>query len=161
MKKLIKRVTSLLLAVMLLCTPVHALDWSDIPDDLLNTERLEALFNNEELQKNVQRMLENVQSIKEQIKAMSDEELEQTIIELAKQYNIPEMNQEQLDFLVDVCRSLETIENIGETVEEYKEKLNTFQRTMKALSETFSNILDTFNGMMDKLSGFFGKFSGA
>ena len=163
-----RKLICFLLALPLLCTPAAALDLSslqeqlknnDVFQDLMESEAVQELFDNEEVKAKVEELLENMDDFKAQIKTMTDAELEQKIREAAAEYNIPEMNQEQIDFLVDVCRNLDTLENIGSTVEEYGEKVNNFGQTLKNLSETLSGLLDKLTGILDGLNELLGKFS--
>ena len=163
-----RKLICFLLALTLLCTPAAALDLSslqeqlknnDVFQDLMESEAVQELFDNEEVKAKVEELLENMDDFKAQIKTMTDAELEQKIREAAAEYNIPEMNQEQIDFLIDVCRNLDTLENIGSTVEEYGEKVNNFGQTLKNLSETLSGLLDKLTGILDGLNELLGKFS--
>lgn len=149
-----KKIISLLLAVLILSTPVLAVE---LPDGLFTQEQLDAVFNNEEIKAKAKQWLEDLQSVNEQIKAMSDDELRQAIIDLAEQYKIPTLNDEQLNFLVEACRSPEKIEDIANTIQTYSEKVNTFQQAVRTLTETLSNLLDKFTGILDSLNGLFGK----
>ena len=163
-----RKLICFLLALTLLCTPAMALDLSALQEQLQNSgvfqelmesDAVQDLFDNEEVKAKVEELLEHMDDFKAEIKDMSDQELEQKIRETAAEYNIPEMNQEQIDFLVNVCRNLDTLENIGSTVEEYGEKVNSFGKTVKSLSETLGNILDTLTGILDSLNEILGKFS--
>ena len=159
-----KRIISLLLAVILLCTPAAALDLSEYEqaiNELKNSEFFSELFNNEELKAATQQLIENFRNAHEDIKAMSDEELRQYIIDTATQYHIPPMNEEQINFLMDVCRSLESAEKLGETVKDYEQKLNDTAETAKNLFDTLGKLMDKLNQIMDMLNTLLGKFGAA
>ena len=89
---------------------------------------------------------------------MSDVELRQFILTTAEQYRIPEMNEEQIQFLMDVCRSLETAEQLGETVKEYEKKANQTIETAKNLFDTIGKLLDKLNEILDTLNTIMEKF---
>ena len=156
-----KRLISLLLAIVLLCTPAAALDLGDyeqVFNDLKNSAFFTELFNNEELKANTQALIENLRNTHEDIKNMSDEELRRFILDTAKQYHIPEMNEEQIQFLMDVCRSLETAEQLGETVKEYEKKANQTIETAKNLFDTIGKLLDKLNEILNTLNTIMDKF---
>ena len=159
-----KRIISLFLAVILLCTPAAALDLSEYEqaiNELKNSEFFSELFNNEELKAATQQLIENFRNTHEDIKAMSDEELRQYIIDTAAQYHIPPMNEEQINFLMDVCRSLESAEKLGETVKDYEEKMNNTVETAKSLFDTLGKLMDKLNQVMDMLNNILSKFGAA
>ena len=156
-----KRILSLLLALLMLCTPVCALDVSEyeqVFNDLKNSAFFAELFENEELKAHTQELIENFRNTHEDIKNMSDEELRSFILTTAEQYHIPEMNEEQIKFLMDVCRSLETAEQLGETVKEYEETANRTIETAKNLFNTINNLLEKLNQVLDVLNGIMDKF---
>ncbi len=156
-----KRIISLFLAVVLLCTPAAALDLSEyeqIFNDLKNSEFFSELFDSEELKAKTQELIETFRNTHEDIKNMSDEELRQFILDTAEQYHIPPMNEEQINFLMDVCRSLESTEQFGETVKGYEEKLNNTAETAKNLFDTLGKLMDKLNQVMDMLNNILSKF---
>lgn len=157
MKQWFKRITSLLLAVILLCTPVQAFSLEDIPKDLFSQEQIDAVLENAQIKEKARKSLDDVQAVNDEIKAMSDEELRQTIVDLAEEYHIPALNDEQLNFLVDLCRSPEKIEDIANTIEEYGQKIIAFQQAVQTLTETLGSILEKLTGILDSLSGLLGK----
>ncbi len=175
MRKLIQTAVALVLTLTLLTTPAYALDWNAVKSDLFNelfteeqwqtimeNEHIQALLENEKVQellkdetfkKQVEQMMEDLDSVIDEIRGMSDEELRQTIIAMAKQYNIPELNDEQLDFLVSLCRGLEKADDIGNTVEGYGEKLSAFRQTMGKVKDAIGGIWEKLGGMFEGLSG--------
>ena len=156
-----KRIISLLLALILLCTPAAALDLSEyeqVLKDLKNSEFFSELFDSEELKAQTQQLIESFRSTHEDIKNMSDEELRQFILDTAEQYHIPQMNEEQIGFLMDVCRSLESAEQFGETVKDYEEKMNNTVETAKNLFDTLGKLMDKLNEIMDVLNNILNKF---
>ena len=156
-----KRLISLLLAIIMLCTPAAALninDYEQVIDELKNSEFFSELFGNEELKAATQQLIESFRNTHEDIKSMSDEELRQFILDTAQQYHIPEMNEEQIRFLMDVCRSLETAEQLGQTVKEYEEKANRTIETAKNLFDTIGKLLDKLNEILDTLNTIMEKF---
>lgn len=155
-----KRILSLLLALVLLCTPAAALDLSEyeqVLNDLKNSEFFSELFNSEELKDKARELIDDFRATHEDIKAMSDEELRRYITDTAAQYSIPEMNEEQISFLMDVCRSLETAEKFGATVKEYEEKANNAAETAKSLFNTLGKLLDKLNEVLEALTGILDK----
>ncbi len=156
-----KRIISLLLALILLCTPAAALDLSEyeqVLKDLKNSEFFSELFDSEELKAQTQQLIESFRSTHEDIKNMSDEELRQFILDTADQYHIPQMNEEQIGFLMDVCRSLESAEKLGETVKDYEQKMNNTVETAKNLFDTLGKLMDKLNEIMDVLNNILNKF---
>ena len=156
-----KRIISLLLAVILLCTPAAALDlteYEQIFSDLKNSEFFSELFDSEELKAKTQELIESFRNTHEDIKAMSDEELRQFILDTAEQYHIPPMNEEQITFLMDVCRSLESAEKLGETVQEYEQKLNDTAETAKSLFNTLGKLMEKLNQVMEARNSMLSKF---
>ena len=156
-----KRILSLLLALVLLCTSAAALDLSEYEQawqELKDSEFFSQLFDSEELKAKTQELINSFRNAHEDIKAMSDEELRQYIIDTAAQYHIPEMNEEQIGFLMDICRSLETAEKFGETVKEYEEKANNAAETAKSLFDTLGKLLDKLNEVLNALTSLLDKF---
>ena len=156
-----KRIISLFLAVILLCTPAMALDLRDyeqVFNDLKNSDFFSELFDNEELKAQTQQLIDNFRNTHEDIKNMSDNQLRQFILDTAEQYHIPPMNEEQIKFLMDVCRSLESAEKLGETVKDYEEKMNNTVETAKNLFDTLGKLMDKLNQIMDVLNNILNKF---
>ena len=155
-----KRILSLLLAVLMLCTPVAALDLSEYEQairNLKNSSFFTELFENEALKEKTAQLIEEMRTTHEDIKAMSDEELRQFITDTAAKYNIPPMNEEQIQFLMDLARSLETAEQLGETVKEYEKKANQAADTAKTIFNTLGTILDKLNAVLDTLNNHMSK----
>ena len=129
-----KRIISLLLAICMLCTSAAAMDLSDfeqVLDKLRSSDVFTELFDNPELKEKTAMVIERMREFTDEIKTMSDEELEQTIRDVAKEYNIPEMNDEQIKFLMDLCRSFESVEQFGQTIKDYEKKFNSIGDTLK------------------------------
>lgn len=159
-----KRLISLLLAVCLLCTPAAAMELSefhDVLDKLRSSEVFSELFDNEELKQKTRQVIERMREFTDEIETMSDEELEQTIRDVAAEYNIPEMNDEQIKFLMDLCRSFESVEKFGETIKDYETKFNDLGDTLQKLSDNLSTILEKLNALLDALNGILDKFGGS
>ena len=159
-----KRIISLLLAVCLLCTPVAAMDLSefnDVLDKLRGSEVFSQLFDNEELKEKTGQVIQRMRDFTDEIKTMSDEELEQTIRNVAAEYNIPEMNDEQIKFLMDLCRSLESVEKFGQTVKDYEQRFNDLGDTLQKLSDNLGTILEKLNALLDALNNILDKFGGS
>lgn len=159
-----KRIISLLLAVCLLCTPAAAMDLSefnDVLDTLRSSDIFSRLFDNEELKQKTQQVIERMREFTDEIETMSDEELEQTIRDVAAEYNIPEMNDEQIKFLMDLCRSFESVEKFGETIKDYEKKFNNLGDTLQKLSDNLGVILEKLNALLDTLNGILDKFGGS
>ena len=149
-----KRILCLLLAVLMLCTPVAALDLSEYEQairELKNSQFFTELFENEALKAQTAQLIEELRITHEDIKAMSDEQLRQFITDTAAEYRIPPMNEEQIQFLMDLARSLETAEQLGETVKEYEKKANQAADTAKTIFNTLGTILDKLNTVLDTL----------
>ena len=160
-KTLTKRIISLFLAVILLCTPAAALDLTEYEQalkELKNSKFFSELFDNAELKNATQQLIENFRTTHEDIKSMSDEELRQFILDSAAQYHIPEMNEEQIQFLMDVCRSLESAEELGETVKNYEQKMNDTVETAKNLFDTIGKLIDKLNEILETLNTILDKF---
>lgn len=156
-----KRILSLLLAVILLCTPAAALDLSEyeqLLEELKNSKFYSELFENEELKAKTQELIDNFRAAHEDIKNMSDEELRRFITDTAAQHHIPEMNEEQIQFLMDVCRSLETVEQFGDTIKAYEEKADRLADTAKNLFDTLGSLMDKLNELLDTLNNILDKF---
>ena len=158
-----KRIISFLLAVCLLVTPAAAMELSDFRDALdrlRSSEAFSQLFDTEQMKEKTQQVIERMREFTDDIKNMSDEELEQTIRDVAAEYNIPEMNDEQIRFLMDLCRSFESVEQFGATVKDYEEKFNTMGDTLQKLSDNLTVILDKLNALLDTINGILDKFGG-
>ena len=155
-----KRIISLLLAVLMLCMPVAALDLSEYEQfirELKNSEFFTELFENEALKAQTAQLIEEFRTTHEDIKAMSDRELRQFITDTAEEYHIPPMNEDQIQFLMDLARSLETAEQLGETVKEYEQKVNQTATTAKTIFNTLGTILDKLNSVLDTLNSLMSK----
>ena len=158
-----KRILSLLLAVCLLCTSVAAMDLSefnDVLDKLRNSEAYAKLFDNEQLKAQTAQVIERMRDFTDEIATMSDEELEQTIRNVAKEYNIPEMNEEQIRFLMDVCRSFESVEKVGQTIKDYEQKINSIGDTIQKLSDTLNDILEKVDKLLTTINKILELFGG-
>lgn len=156
-----KRLLCLMLAMVLLCSPVSALDLSEYEQvlrDLKDSAFFTELFENEELKAKTQELLTEFRAAHEDIKAMSDEELRTYITETAAAYHIPPMNEEQIGFLVDVCRSLESAEQLGETLQEYEQRATQAADTAKSIFDTLGKLLDKLNEVLSALDGILAKF---
>ena len=159
-----KRIISLLLAVCLLCTPAAAMDLSefnDVLDKLRGSEVFSQLFENDELKEKTQQVIQRMRDFTDEIETMSDEELEQTIREVAAEYNIPEMNDEQIKFLMDLCRSFESVEQFGKTIKDYEQKFNDLGDTLQKLSDNLGTILEKLNALLDAINSILDKFGGS
>lgn len=155
-----KRILSLLLAVLLLCTSVSALDLSEYEQairDLKNSSFFTELFENEELKAKTAQLIESLRTTHEDIKSMSDAQLRQFILDTAAEYHIPPMNEEQIKFLMELARSLESAEQLGETMKAYEKKANQAADTAKTLFQTLGTILDKLNAVLDTLNGLVSK----
>ncbi len=150
-----KRLISFILALTMLCTPACAFSPEDIP------ELPKEIFENQELKDATQELIGDLQSVKEAIKAMSDAELEALIRQKAAEYHIPDMNQEQIDFLMDLARSLETMENFGNTVKDYQEKAESIGDTLDKLLTTLNGLLEKLTGLLDSLQSIVGLMDNA
>ena len=159
-----KRIISLLLAVCLLCTPAAAMDLSefnDVLDKLRGSEVFSQLFENDELKEKTQQVIQRMRDFTDEIETMSDEELEQTIREVAAEYNIPEMNDEQIKFLMDLCRSFESVEQFGKTIKDYEQKFNDLGDTLQKLSDNLGTSLEKLNALLDAINSILDKFGGS
>ena len=153
----------MLLAVCLLCTPVAAMDLSEfnnVLDKLRGSEVFSQLFDNDELKEKTQQVIQRMRDFTDEIETMSDEELEQTIRDVAAEYNIPEMNDEQIKFLMDLCRSFESVEKFGQTVKDYEQKFNDLGDTLQKLSDNLTVILEKLNALLDTINGILDQFGG-
>lgn len=139
-----KRILSVLLAVCLLCTPVFAASMPDLP---------EGLFNTEQIKQAVQKLMDDMKLIGDQIGQMSDAELDAKILEFADKYHIPPMNEEQMAFIRATCRGFSHMQNIGDKVDEYGEKISGFRQTMQSLMDTLQRLVDSLQGVLEQLSG--------
>jgi uncharacterized protein YpuA (DUF1002 family) len=158
-----KRIISLLLAICLLCTPAAAMDLSefnDVLDKLRSSEAYAKLFENEQLKEQTAQVIQRMREFTDEIASMSDEELEQTIRDVAKEYNIPEMNEEQIKFLMDLCRSFESVEKFGQTVKQYEQKVNDLGDTLKKLSDNLGTILEKLNQLLNTINNILDKIGG-
>ena len=156
-----KRIISLLLAVILLCTPAAALDLRDVVEQVKDSEAYQQLFDSEAMKDKTAQLIEALQGAHEQIKAMSDEELRSFIVDTAAQYHIPEMNEEQINFLMDVCRSFESMEKMAKTLKDYEQKLNNTVETAKSLIDTIGKLMDKLNEIMEVLNNILSIFGGS
>ena len=159
-----KRILSLLLAICLLCTSVSAMELSDfeqVLDKLRNSKAFTELFENEELKERTAQVIERMREFTDEIKTMSDEELEQTIRDVAKEYNIPEMNDEQIKFLMDLCRSFESVEQFGETIKTYEKRFNSIGDTLKKLGDNLDTILANLEKVLNIINNILDMFGGS
>lgn len=174
MKRLMRFTAAMLAAILLLSTPVYAMNWSTVKQelfseeqwelilnnkqirDLMESEQVQKLFNDEAFRQQVSLMMDDLDDIIDQIRGMSDEELRQTITALAQKYNIPELNEEQMRFLVSLCRGLEKADDVGDTVQEYGEKVSKFRQTVNSVIERLQQVADTFSRIAEQLSGILG-----
>ena len=159
-----KRILSLLLAVCLLCTSVAAKDFSDfeqVLDKLRDSKAFTKLFENEELKEQTTQVIERMREFTDEIKTMSDEELEQMIRDVAKEYNIPEMNDEQVKFLMDLCRSFESVEQFGQTIKDYEKRFNSIGETLKKLGDNLDTILENLDKVLNIINNILDMFGGS
>lgn len=159
-----KRIISLLLAFCLLCTSAAAMDlgqFDDVLDRLRNSEIFTRLFENEELKAQTAQVIARMREFTDEIKTMSDEELEQTIRDVAAEYNVPEMNEDQIRFLMDLCRSFESVEKFGQTIQAYEEKINNMGDTLQKLSDNLGKLMDMLNELLNTINGILDKFGGS
>ena len=159
-----KRIISLLLAICMLCTSAAAMDLSDfeqVLDKLRSSDVFTELFDNPELKEKTAQLIARMREFTDEIKTMSDEELEQTIRDVAKEYNIPEMNDEQIKFLMDLCRSFESVEQFGQTIKDYEKKFNSIGDTLKKLGENLDTILEKLEQLLNLINNILDKFGGS
>lgn len=162
-----KRVIALLLACVLLTTSAAALDFSKVQEELATNEQLREglayilenmqnitneIKNNEELQNGIQSVIGNVQAFTDTTAAMSDEELRRQILAIAEEHKIPDMNEEQIKFIISVCRSLEKADAFSDSVEAYGEKASQFGQSAKKLFDHLGAILEKLTDLMDTLN---------
>ena len=90
---------------------------------------------------------------------MSDEELAQTIQELAEKYNI-HLKDSQVQQLIDLCRGLEKLDGEAlkekvEQVQESLEKLSETQEKVSRFAQTVKQVMDSVRGFIDRILAFF------
>ena len=95
----------------------------------------------------IDRITEQLQEVTEQTRTMTDEELAAFLQELAGEYHLT-LNEEQLKFLISICRNLEKADDIGDAAQDYGEKLSKFQQVLQSIldwvQKFFSAIVDLF-----------------
>lgn len=155
-----KRIISLLLAVILLCTPAAALDLQDIIEQVKSSDAYTQLFESDAMKAQTEQLIQKLQEAHEQIKGMSDDELRSFILDTAAQYHIPEMNEDQINFLMDVCRSFESVEKMAKTLKDYEKKFNDTVDTAKNLFDTIGKLMDKLNEILEVLNNILSMFGG-
>ena len=139
-----KKLISFLLAITLLCTPVFAASLPELP---------EGLFDSAQIKEAVQKVMNEMKAIGDQIGQMSDAELDAKILEFAEKYHVPPMNEEQIGFIRATCRGFSHMQNIGDKVDEYGQKLTGFRLALQNFMDTLQHIMDSLSGLLDQLSG--------
>lgn len=93
------------------------------------------------------RLTEQLREVTDQTRAMSDDELTAFLQELAGEYHLT-LNEEQLEFLISICRNLEKADDIGDAAQDYGEKVSKFQQVLRSILDSirhfFSAIADLF-----------------
>ena len=91
---------------------------------------------------------------------MTDEEIRLRISEIAKSYNVS-LTDAQLQQLVDLCRTLEKIENLRlkdrvEDVQDTLQKVSEAKNSFARFVERLRNIFDAVRSFFDRVSGIVG-----
>lgn len=96
-------------------------------------------------------------------KDMSDDELRQTITEIAGRYGV-NLNETQMNQLVSLCRSLENLDP-SQLRERVQKVQDTFRRASEAkdkvvgFAENLKSFMESLSGFFDSLRSFFDRFS--
>lgn len=98
----------------------------------------------------VQQILDRLSSLTDQTRSMSDDELSEYLQSIAGEYRLT-LNQEQLDFLISACRSLEKANDAGNTVQDYGQKVSAFAQAMQSVLAAIQKMLSTVSGFLQNL----------
>lgn len=98
----------------------------------------------------VQQILDRLSSLTDQTRSMSDDELSEYLQSIAGEYRLT-LNQEQLDFLISACRSLEKADAAGNAVQDYGQKVSAFAQAMQSVLAAIQKMLSTVSGFLQNL----------
>ena len=98
----------------------------------------------------VQQILDRLSSLTDQTRSMSDDELSEYLQSIAGEYRLT-LNQEQLDFLISACRSLEKADAAGSAVQDYGQKVSAFAQAMQSVLAAIQKMLSTVSGFLQNL----------
>ena len=94
-----------------------------------------------EADKALQQVLEQLETLTDQTKDMTDAELAETIQGIAGEYHLT-LNDEQMKFLISACRSLETAGEVGKAAQSVGE-------TVGNVKDGVDKDVDTVTGLLD------------
>ena len=98
----------------------------------------------------VQQILDRLSGLTDQTRSMSDDELSEYLQSIAGEYRLT-LNQEQLDFLISACRSLEKADAAGNAVQDYSQKVSAFAQAMQSVLAAIQKMLSTVSGFLQNL----------
>ena len=101
-----------------------------------------------EADKALQQVLEQLETLTDQTKDMTDAELAETIQGIAGEYHLT-LNDEQMKFLISACRTLETAQSVGQTAQDVGEQVSKFGDTVHDISQSVGKVADTVSGLFD------------
>lgn len=128
------------LSVLFPAVPVRAEGPEDFPDSVISD------------------MTDKLKGHLDDIRAMSDEELEQTIRAFAQQYHIT-LSDGQVEQLIRLCRQIAEVDE-DELEDKLEEKSDELKETLKKVSETGEKMeaaKGTFFSLLDKAKGLFSR----
>lgn len=94
-----------------------------------------------EADKAIQQILKQMEGLTDQTKNMTDEELAETLQNIAAEYHLT-LNDEQMKFLISACRSLETASDVGKTAQ-------SVGQAAKDVKDGVDKVVDTVTGLLD------------
>lgn len=96
----------------------------------------------------LQPLLDQLATITDQTRNMTDEELSDIIQSMAGEHHLT-LNDEQLTFLISACRSLETADNVGQTVKDLSEQLSKVGKAVSSIADGVGKVADTVTDLLD------------
>lgn len=96
----------------------------------------------------LQPLLDQLSAITDQTRDMTDAELTDTIQSMAGEHHLT-LNDEQLQFLISACRSLETADNVGRTMQDLSEQLSKVGKAVSTIADGVGKAADTVSGLLD------------
>lgn len=102
----------------------------------------------EEAEKAVQQVLSRLADLTDQTRNMTDTELSETIQGIAGEYHLT-LNDEQMNFLISACRTLETAQSVGQTAQDVGEQVSKFGDTVHDISQGVGKVADTVSGLFE------------
>lgn len=96
----------------------------------------------------LQPLLDQLAAITDQTRNMTDAELSDTIQSMAGEHRLT-LNDEQLQFLISACRSLETADNVSRTAKELSDQLNKIGKAAKTVTDGVGKAVDTVTDLLN------------